>query len=228
MCVTPRDRWRAQLAARRPAASANSDCPFILPAQKRSSALFSSRRGPMRGKPRVLTVMDIHFLSRRRRCSILSSCIDPEKNWQLRRQTASLLLPEDRPSAQIIEDSNQALSGSMSGSAAMGGSVAACVSQSRLRQLGSVRLYGIQTLTWPSRRVSSPSTPLARFCRIVCCAKPWSARDAFIDVLDGYTLSDLVKPRAQLQAMLSTESVKPVRGHAGTRRRGREQGRRVQ
>src|SRR4029450_13581783 len=63
MCVTPRNRWRAQPAARRPAASANSDCAFVLPAQKRSSALFSSRRGPMRGKPRVLTVMDIHFLS---------------------------------------------------------------------------------------------------------------------------------------------------------------------
>jgi hypothetical protein len=58
--------------------------------------------------------MDIHFLSRRRRCSMLSSCIDPEK-------TGSLLLPQDRPSAQIIEESNQALSGSMSGSAAIGG-----------------------------------------------------------------------------------------------------------
>jgi hypothetical protein len=39
--------------------------------------------------------MDIDFLSRRRRCSTLASCIDPEKNWKLRRQTASLLLPED-------------------------------------------------------------------------------------------------------------------------------------
>jgi hypothetical protein len=33
---------------------------------------------------------------------------------------------------------------------------------------------------------------LARFCLIVCCAKPWNARDAFIEVLEGYTLSDLV------------------------------------
>jgi len=53
------------------------------------------------------------------------------------------------------------------------------------------------------------------------------ARDAFIEVLEGYTLSDLVKPRARLHAMLSIETVKPVRAHAGTRRRGREQGRRV-
>jgi Rrf2 family nitric oxide-sensitive transcriptional repressor len=35
------------------------------------------------------------------------------------------------------------------------------------------------------------------------------ARDAFIDVLDDYTLSDLVKPRAPLQAMLSIDSAKP-------------------
>ena len=48
----------------------------------------------------------------------------------------------------------------------------------------------------------------------MCCAKPWSARDAFIEVLEGYTLSDLVKPRARLQAMLSIETVKPVRAHA--------------
>jgi Rrf2 family nitric oxide-sensitive transcriptional repressor len=51
------------------------------------------------------------------------------------------------------------------------------------------------------------------------------ARDAFVGVLDDYTLSDLVKPRAPLQAMLSIEAVKPqqtfaktgVRGPAGKR-----------
>ena len=51
------------------------------------------------------------------------------------------------------------------------------------------------------------------------------ARDAFVDVLDGYKLSDLVKSRAPLQAMLSIEAVKPqqtfaktgVRGPAGKR-----------
>ena len=35
------------------------------------------------------------------------------------------------------------------------------------------------------------------------------ARNAFIQVLDDYTLADLVKPRASLQAMLSIETVKP-------------------
>ena len=34
------------------------------------------------------------------------------------------------------------------------------------------------------------------------------ARAAFIDVLDDYTLSDLVKPRASLQAMLSIAATK--------------------
>ena len=42
------------------------------------------------------------------------------------------------------------------------------------------------------------------------------ARNAFIEVLDDYTLSDLVKPRASLQAMLSIEAVKPPRTFAKT------------
>jgi Rrf2 family nitric oxide-sensitive transcriptional repressor len=37
------------------------------------------------------------------------------------------------------------------------------------------------------------------------------ARDAFVKVLDDYTLSDLVKPRASLQAMLSIAPVKVMR-----------------
>jgi Rrf2 family transcriptional regulator, nitric oxide-sensitive transcriptional repressor len=47
------------------------------------------------------------------------------------------------------------------------------------------------------------------------------ARAAFTEVLDGYTLGDLVKPRASLRAMLSIESDKPARAPAGTGRRGR-------
>ena len=42
------------------------------------------------------------------------------------------------------------------------------------------------------------------------------ARNAFVDVLDDYTLSDLVKSRAPLQAMLSIEAVKPPRTFAKT------------
>jgi Rrf2 family nitric oxide-sensitive transcriptional repressor len=37
------------------------------------------------------------------------------------------------------------------------------------------------------------------------------ARSAFVDVIDGYTLSDLVKPRARMQAMLALESDRDVR-----------------
>jgi Rrf2 family nitric oxide-sensitive transcriptional repressor len=38
------------------------------------------------------------------------------------------------------------------------------------------------------------------------------ARAAFIDVLDEYTLSDLVRPRASLQALLAIGPPKPSRG----------------
>ena len=45
-----------------------------------------------------------------------------------------------------------------------------------------------------------------------------SARSAFIDVLDEYTLSDLVRPRVPLQTLLAIEP-KPARG-LSTKRRG--------
>jgi len=44
-----------------------------------------------------------------------------------------------------------------------------------------------------------------------------SARVAFIDVLDEYTLSDLVRPRAPLQALLAI-GPKPARGLSSKRR----------
>ena len=44
------------------------------------------------------------------------------------------------------------------------------------------------------------------------------ARSAFIDVLDEYTLSDLVRPRVPLQTLLAIEP-KPARG-LSTKRRG--------
>lgn len=45
------------------------------------------------------------------------------------------------------------------------------------------------------------------------------ARAAFSEALDTYTLSDLVKPRAALQAMLSIPPVKPVRALASNARK---------
>ena len=49
------------------------------------------------------------------------------------------------------------------------------------------------------------------------------ARAAFINVLDDYTLSDLVKPRAPLQVLLSIAPVKPAR-EPPTKRRRRQAG----
>ena len=85
--------------------------------------------------------------------------------------------------------------------------------------------------TEPDMALVSCFDPANAPCAIQRCCVLQGALEkaclAFVDVLDGYTLSDLVKPRARLQAMLSIETVKPVRAHAGTRRRGREQGRQV-
>jgi Rrf2 family nitric oxide-sensitive transcriptional repressor len=50
------------------------------------------------------------------------------------------------------------------------------------------------------------------------------ARAAFIDVLDGYTLSDLVKPRTSLQAMLAIAPSKPAREPYSKRRRRQAEG----
>jgi len=49
------------------------------------------------------------------------------------------------------------------------------------------------------------------------------ARAAFINVLDDYTLSDLVRPRASLQAMLAIAPVKPAR-EPSTKRKSRQAG----
>jgi Rrf2 family nitric oxide-sensitive transcriptional repressor len=46
------------------------------------------------------------------------------------------------------------------------------------------------------------------------------ARDAFVDVLDDYALSDLVKPRASLQALLSIAPLEPARAPTTKKRRG--------
>jgi hypothetical protein len=53
--VTPSDFWRAQFAARSPVAVSRSACSLDLPDQKLSSAILSSRRGPIRGVPSVAT-----------------------------------------------------------------------------------------------------------------------------------------------------------------------------
>ena len=48
---------------------------------------------------------------------------------------------------------------------------------------------------------------------------PYHARTAFVEALDDYTLSDLVKPRASLQTMLSIGPAQPGRASIKKRRR---------
>ena len=65
-------------------------------------------------------------------------------------------------------------------------------------------------------------TPIARSCPIAYCARPWTrARTAFVEALDDYALSDLVKPRASLQAMLSIAPVKATRASTAKPKRER-------
>jgi Rrf2 family transcriptional regulator, nitric oxide-sensitive transcriptional repressor len=47
------------------------------------------------------------------------------------------------------------------------------------------------------------------------------ARTAFVEALDDYALSDLVKPRGSLQAMLSIAPVKATRASAARPKRER-------
>ena len=65
-----------------------------------------------------------------------------------------------------------------------------------------------------------PSSPVNAPCVIQRCCVLQSALDkaglAFVDVLDGYTLSDLVRPRARLRALLSVAPIH-VPGPAGMR-----------
>src|ERR1700752_1157222 len=55
MMLTPRSRWRVQLSARIFAAASRRAVSLILPDQNFSSAIFNSRRGPMRGTPNAAT-----------------------------------------------------------------------------------------------------------------------------------------------------------------------------
>jgi len=66
-------------------------------------------------------------------------------------------------------------------------------------------------------RASSP------FCAIqpsgVLSGALQRAQAAFIDVLDSYSLNDLVQPRTRLQSLLSIKAVTRVPARSGARRR---------
>ena len=69
--------------------------------------------------------------------------------------------------------------------------------------------------TEPDMAIVMCLEPVNADCAILpCCVLRKAlerARTAFVEALDDYTLSDLVKPRASLQAMLSIGSIKATR-----------------
>ncbi len=67
-----------------------------------------------------------------------------------------------------------------------------------------------------------PTTPIARSCPIACYARPWSEPEPPLSRrLTIIALSDLVKPRASLQAMLSIAPVKATRASTAKPKRER-------
>jgi Rrf2 family nitric oxide-sensitive transcriptional repressor len=76
--------------------------------------------------------------------------------------------------------------------------------------------------TEPDMAIVMCFEPVNADCAVLrCCVLRKAlerARSAFIDVLDDYTLSDLVRPRASLQAMLSIAPAN-MRAPANTRKR---------
>lgn len=76
--------------------------------------------------------------------------------------------------------------------------------------------------TEPDMAIVMCFEPINADCAILpCCVLRKAlerARSAFIDVLDEYSLSDLVKPRTSLRELLAIAPVKPARGTSVKRR----------
>jgi Rrf2 family transcriptional regulator, nitric oxide-sensitive transcriptional repressor len=214
MCVTPRDPCGAQLAARRPAASANSDCAFVWPCPEALERTFQfaawadSREAegadsdghsfPFTTPPPFDAV--VLYRSRENRLAALTA--GPPISSNHRGEQPGTV----REHVGIRSDWGQ------HGGLRLANSAKA------------IKLGEVVRHTEPDMAIATCFEPV----NAPCVAQSLGARAMPSSrVLEGYTLSDLVKPRARLQAMLSIETVKPVRAHAGTRRRGREQGRRV-
>ena len=77
--------------------------------------------------------------------------------------------------------------------------------------------------TEPDMAIVTCFKPINAFCAIQPSCELRGAlqraQAAFIDVLDGYSLNDLVQPRARLQALLSIKAVSRVPARNGARRR---------
>lgn len=77
--------------------------------------------------------------------------------------------------------------------------------------------------TEPDMAIVTCFKPINAFCAIrPSCGLRGAlqrAQAAFIDVLDGYSLNDLVQPRTRLQSLLSIKAVSRVPARNGARRR---------
>ena len=87
----------------------------------------------------------------------------------------------------------------------------------------AIRLGDVVRHTEPDMAIVMCFEPINADCAVLpyCVLRKAleRARAAFLEALDNYALSDLVKPRAALQAMLAIASVKPAREPSIKRRR---------
>jgi Rrf2 family transcriptional regulator, nitric oxide-sensitive transcriptional repressor len=83
------------------------------------------------------------------------------------------------------------------------------------KPVGSIGLGDVVRYTEPDMAIVSCFEAIDAPCAIEpCCVLKRAlkqARDAFLEVLDGYTLEDLVQPRARLSGLLGLATVYAVR-----------------
>jgi Rrf2 family transcriptional regulator, nitric oxide-sensitive transcriptional repressor len=83
------------------------------------------------------------------------------------------------------------------------------------KPVGSIGLGDVVRYTEPDMAIVSCFEAIDTSCAIEpCCVLKRAlkqARDAFLEVLDGYTLEDLVQPRARLSGLLGLATANAVR-----------------
>jgi Rrf2 family nitric oxide-sensitive transcriptional repressor len=87
----------------------------------------------------------------------------------------------------------------------------------------TINLGEVVRRTEPDMALVPCFKPIDAFCAIqpscVLRGALQRAQTAFIDVLDGYSLTDLVQPRTRLQTLLSIKAVSRLPARSGARRR---------
>lgn len=93
----------------------------------------------------------------------------------------------------------------------------------RLAQpIAAIRLGDVVRRTEPDMALVTCFKPVDAPCAIKpCCVLRHAlekAGKAFLEILDGYSLADLVKPRTPLRSLLAIEPASDSRGHGAGRR----------